>query len=275
MTQTISSECGTWELDDTCCDDWIDYTPAVTGRAATLAVNHLFRATGRRFGTCDLTIRPCATSCFSGTWSTYTGGPARPPGLISSHSLTPTLIDGKWHNFNGGVFACSTCFCDTPDILNLPTSPVISITDITVDGTSIPLAGFQIVGPNQLVAPTGFNFPTCQNLGIVAGEEGTWSVTYTHGRPPPPDAPYALGLLACEYAKACVGEKCRLPGNLERLTRQGVTQSFDPNQIPFTGIHEVDAFIKSVNPSLLPQRSTVTTPETLSNSPAVVRWVGV
>lgn len=274
MTQTITGPCGTWELDDTCCDDWVGYSPEVTGRAATLAVNHLWRATGRRFGVCDLTIRPCKTSCFNLPYSTYTGGPARPPGLISTHTLSPTLIDGKWFNFNGGVFACSTCFCDTPDILALPTAPVISVDDITVDGVSITLEGFKLIGPNRLVAPSGFTFPTCQNIGLAAGEEGTWSITYTHGRVPPPDAPYALGLLACEFAKACVGEKCRLPGNLERMTRSGITQSFSPNQIPFTGVHEVDAFIKGVNPNLLTQRSTVTTPDTLKDSPAVVRWIG-
>ena len=58
-------------------------------------------------------------------------------------------------------------------------------------------------------------------------------------------------MLACEFAKACTGGKCRLPSSVTSIARQGVTMTISSGMFlgGQTGIREVDAYVVSVNPN--------------------------
>ena len=72
-----------WTLDTTCCPDWGTYTNSQRDRATQWATQILWALSGRRFGTCQVTVRPCGTNCrFYGGWMTY---PVTADGLGSSY----------------------------------------------------------------------------------------------------------------------------------------------------------------------------------------------
>jgi hypothetical protein len=55
---------------------------------------------------------------------------------------------------------------------------------------------------------------------------------------------------AAEFAKACNGEKCRLPTAVSAISRQGVSMQLPQRMFDYgTGIREVDAFIHAINPN--------------------------
>jgi len=96
-------------------------------------------------------------------------------------------------------------------------------------------------------------------MALPDTEENTFSVTYLNGWPPDAMAEYAAGVLAMEFAKACMGGKCRLPATVSAVSRQGV--QFEAVAGRFlertTGIREVDAWIALWNPGWMRERSQV------------------
>ena len=72
-------------------------------------------------------------------------------------------------------------------------------------------------------------------------------------------------MLACEFTKACAGEKCRLPARVTSVARQGVSMEFGSTMWENgTGIKEVDAYIHSLNPNGLTIPPMVWTPDMAS-----------
>ena len=96
-------------------------------------------------------------------------------------------------------------------------------------------------------------------------------MTYLNSYPVDSLGAYAVGVLAMEFAKACIGGKCRLPATVTAITRQGVSFEIASGTFPsgFTGIREVDTYISMWNPQGLRQRASVWTPD--ASSPRVVR----
>ena len=53
----------TWPLDLSCVADWETFPPAVQSAATAWATYILWSLTGRRYGPCSITIRPCGPRC--------------------------------------------------------------------------------------------------------------------------------------------------------------------------------------------------------------------
>lgn len=89
---------------------------------------------------------------------------------------------------------------------------------------------------------------------MPAGEPGTWTVEYSHGRQPPVGGVQACIALARELAigwaaNAQTSARCRLPRRVTTVSRQGVTLAvLDPLTLfadGLTGLSEVDLWVSS------------------------------
>lgn len=234
-----------WPIDIGCCSAFEDYDMEVQDRAIALATSTLRSLTGNQVGGCPKTVRPCTGGCdtFSGAqmWAGY--GP-----------FYPLNWSGTWTN----------CGCAGGCIhngLELP-RPVGSVDRVTIDGEDLLDGDYRVINGNILIRTDGEPWPTTQDLTKPDTEEGTWSVTYLNAYPVDANGAYAAGLLACEYAKACSGQKCSLPAGVTEISRAGVTMSIASGAFPggMTGIRAVDAYIRALNPKGLAAPSTVWVP---------------
>lgn len=219
-----------------------------------MAIDFLWRWTGRRFSICEVTVRPCRERCWDGL-STFGS-------IVTRRPFTPALIRGEWFNIACG--SCGdACGCGDTSTLKLP-GPVDEITEITIDGTVLDPAAYRVDNHQLLVRLDGDRWPTCQNMGAALGKPDTWGVTYTLGIPVPVGGQIAAGLLASEFAKAaCNDSTCLLPKRLQTITRQGVTvgfmDAFDDLQKGGTGLWLIDSWVTSVTRA--PQAPRVFSPD--------------
>lgn len=244
--------CADWPVTWTCDLDTLN--PAATGIAVSMATETLWALTGMRFGTCQITLRPCARECDSGSFYDDFG----PPWAGGSYPQ-PALIGGLWFNLTCG--SCrGGCSCTTVSEVLLP-APVNSIVEVLIDGTPLVTGAYRVDNHRILVRTDGGVWPRCNDLSLDDTEVGTWSVTATYGESLPEGAALAVGQLACEIAKAAAGGDCKLPAGLQQLVRQGVTISYPDVGELFkqgrTGLYLVDMFVATWNPSGLRQRSRV------------------
>lgn len=241
---TIGSGPCTWpDLTQTCCADWADFSPAVTGAAMDYAKAFVWMATGRQFGLCELTVRPCGRFCQDcpAGW-TYDG----------YGSFQPYIFNGQWKNcWCGQDPGC--CTCDPACQVYLP-GPVHSIERVTVDGETLPATGSYFVLDQMWLirVDTEACWPLCSDQNLYPGDSAAFEVTYLRGREVPTALAQATSGLACEYARACLGLPCRLPSRITSLSRQGVTVSFadiaDVLKNGLSGLWELDQLIMAYNP---------------------------
>ncbi|MGV2384967.1 MAG UNVERIFIED_CONTAM: hypothetical protein LOD86_06825, partial [Thermobifida fusca] len=214
--------------------------PAVTGLAVASATETLWALSGRRFGLCEVTLRPCRRDCYDGRFYDDFG----PPWTGARSYPQPALIGGQWFNLTCG--SCSDCACGTVSEALLP-APVHSIVEVKVDGTPLVTGAYRVDNNRLLVRTDGGRWPRCNDLTRADSEAGTWSVTARFGEVPPEGAALAMGELACEIAKAADGQDCRLPAGVQQLVRQGVTISYPDVGELFakgrTGLYLVDMFV--------------------------------
>lgn len=248
--------CETW-LPTWICDVSCE-SPTVTAQAAELATEVVWALSGRQFGLCEVTLRPCRRECQSFPWpadGTYAGNWVQWAG---SSWISPTLIAGQWFNVVCG--RCITgCSCTSISEVVLP-APVHSVVEVKVDGVVVSGSGYRL-DDNRLLVRLGDEWPDCNDLNLADTEPNTWSITALYGVEPPVGAYWAVGELACEFIRARNGEDCRLPRNVTQLVRQGVTIQF-PNVIDLlreglTGLYLVDQFVATWNPAGLKRRSGV------------------
>lgn len=125
-------------------------------------------------------------------------------------------------------------------------------------------ANYRIDDYQWLVRTDGECWPECGDLNVDSGD-GFFQVTYMKGEAPPAVLLNAAGMLACEYAKACQGADCRLPGRMTNLVRQGVSIQTVPVDtllmMGLTGLPEVDQVIRALNPNKLKGRPRINAPE--------------
>lgn len=234
-----------WPCDVSC------QSAAATGQAVQFATDIVWALSGRQFGTCEVTLRPCRDECYDTPWA---GGVEPWPG---THGVGPALIAGLWYNIVCSV-CTGTCSCTSVSEVTLP-APVLSIIEVRVDGTILPTGSYRLDDSRKLVRLDGDVWPRCNDLNLDHTQLDTWSVTAEYGQPVPEGGMWAVGEVACELLKAFTGEDCRLPRNITQLVRQGVTIQYpDMNQLfsrGLTGLYLADMWISSVNPNRLAARS--------------------
>lgn len=256
-----------WPEPITSCCPELQITPetpadqvAIIEQSKRIAVALLNSFTGRQFGLCPRIVRPCRDTCTQPVGTEWVDG-----------QLRPTLYSGVWINDTCGQCR-SGCSCSAISEVTLP-GPVYSIVEIRIDGQVLSPLDYRVDNRRKLVAQGDFQWPTCQNMSLPAGDVGTWTVEYQRGLPVPEAGRWASGLLACEFIKLCnpaTAGECRLPDNVRSVAREGVTLELEPfivggadGPVEFgrTGIPEVDLWIQSVNPYKLRSRSRVYSPD--------------
>jgi hypothetical protein len=230
-----------WDItvSEECCPNWATYSVEVQERSLRLATFLLWAATGRRYGPCPVTVRPCGNDRMCrdcGFWAWDSGW------------MRPYIMDGLWRN----CLCTCACTCEPHCQVRLP-GPVASVTQVLVDGVVVPATSYRVDDNQWLVRTDGECWPKCQDYNVDVPAAGTFEVTYGRGEPIPAAILDVAGILACELAKACARDSsCRLPGRLQTLTRQGVTASMVPiDQVlkyGLTGLVDVDAVIMADNP---------------------------
>lgn len=243
--------CGTTKLDE--------LDPEVRAEVEGMAVDALWKWTGRRFGDCPVTVRPCRRRCWDGAWLPYwpiiTLG-ARPllddanvPLYTDGGSL---LTDGSY----GAVFSAhcgrcrGECGCTEISEVVLP-GPVTEVLEVLIDGVPLDETTYRVDDYVKLVRLDG-EWPICQDLNVADDQEGAWAITYRRNEPVPPGGKLIAGALAIELAKAlCNDASCRLPKRVNTLTRQGMTavffDTFKDLQAGQTGVWEVDYWVTTQN----------------------------
>ncbi|MBP2703523.1 hypothetical protein JOL79_06885 [Microbispora sp. RL4-1S] len=247
-----------WDVDMGCCPTWEGLPAEQQQFALDVATEILWRLSGRRFGLCELTVRPCLQPC--ATPSMMPAYPtSSPPGAFS-----PVMTGGVWLNMACGKCG-DECACGSLCEIVLP-GPVDSIVEVKLDGAVLDEAEYVVFDHRTLARVPPECWPSCQALTLPDTEVGTWSVTYRQGIPVPPGGLMAAGMLACELGKACSGSSgCKLPKRVQTLTREGVTVGFlDPMSFltdGLTGLYEVDLWLRTVNPGGLLQAPRVYSPD--------------
>lgn len=240
------------DIDTSCCGDfWDELTPAEQLAATQAATFILWAATGRQYGPCPVTVRPCGRErCDEsvGNWYWYQG------------TWIPFVFNGQW--FNCGCF--DTCQCGPHHRVYLP-GPVNSVTSVTVDGNLIDPATYRVDNARYLVRTgDGNTWPSHQNFDLDSGPD-TFFVSYTRGTPVPAYLLAAAGTYACEWAKMCQGAACQIPSRVATITRQGTTfDMVDVDQLlerGLTGIQSVDQLITAANPYGLKGRQRILSPD--------------
>lgn len=255
FTEPLPSLPCSWNVDTTCCDEWDTYSTELQTASAEYGALTMWAATGRRFGLCERTVRPCGRAT-----STRANGYYWAEG-----TWIPYIFQGAWRNCAGCNAGFGCCTCEPLCQVWLP-APVYSIpaTGISVSDEIVPVDAWRIDDGQWLVRTDGDCWPTCQNYNVDTGVN-TFYVTYFKGLPVPSVLLRAAGELACEWARSCSGADCRLPQRVTSISRQGVSVSLmdvsDMLKHGLTGITTVDQVIRSFNPYGLPSKMSIASPD--------------
>ncbi len=232
-------------------DEWANYSDALQTRAEALAWSTLRHLTGGLVGNSPVLARPCRSGCdgYDGYYGFGYG-----PGF------RPVNRGGRW--FNVGCGCSGSCSCVEIEQITLPGSVAV-VQTVWVDGVALDSSDYRLDNGHLLVRTDGGMWPLCQNMNLNHTEAGTFAVQYVPGVHPGATGAWAAGILTAEFAKACNGQKCRLPSSVTSVSRQGVNMDFSEGMFAGgqTGIREVDAYILSVNPKHLHQPPRVWSPD--------------
>jgi hypothetical protein len=245
-----------WVINPLCCPNWDTADPTIKDAATAFATLILWSSTGRQYGQCSVTVRPCGmgSPCGDGTlnWSGWMPG--------GGSGWVPYNFNGEW--FNCGCPAA--CSCDPRCQVLLP-GPVTGVTSVKIGGATIDPSAYRVDNQRWLVRTDGDCWPQCPDFN-ADNTATVFEVVYLRGDALPVPLANAAGTLACEFIKACTSDKsCRLPSRVQEIARNGVTVSFvDVDTLleaGLTGISEVDMIIRALNPGKLPYRLRVRTPD--------------
>jgi hypothetical protein len=234
---------------------------------ASVASELMYTLSGRRFGgLCGpMTVRPCRGACACG-WQVLSRG-----------------YVVHWRD-DAGSWYCGEddCGCTGESIVEL-WYPARTVIEVKIDGDVVDPTTYRIIRGRYLqrlddVGPPVSHrvWPSCQNVTLDDGEDGTFSITYTYGRYPPESGKLAAAQLGANLLKECNGEACALPAGVTRITRQGVQiekASFASWVVDTgwkTGMPLVDAFLSAFNPSGLQRRPQIWSPATQERFPQPV-----
>jgi hypothetical protein len=249
--------CSPWPAYFTC--EVSSYSPTATGYAVDMATRTVWALSGRRYGTCAVTLRPCRESCYD-RWPS-----AHPLSIpFSSYGGVPANWDASYW-FGSSCGSCAgNCSCGEVPTVKLP-SPVNSIVSVKVDGSPLVSGSYRLDNARLLVRTDGQRWPRCNDLTKDDSQTGTWSVTANVGMDVPESGRMAVGQLACEILKAMSGADCQLPSTVQHLVRQGVTFQFPDVSTMLsegkTGLYLVDLFLATENPNRLSSRGRIYSPD--------------
>jgi hypothetical protein len=204
--------CGAWlTRRDVCTDD--DVSATVVSAAIASATAWLYDATCQQF-----------------------------PGLCTS-VVRPSVPCG-----HADVCGCRPGFRRL-DLSPWVTGPVVSVDAIAVNSvelTNVDDVDYRLTGGRYLVPHVdGGLWPwPAQHLNRPDGADGTWSVTVTHGRYPPPHVADAAADLARQLIAKCTGGDCLLPDNATSISRDGVTVELNVPTGGKTGLPIVDSIVE-------------------------------
>jgi hypothetical protein len=243
----VSASC--WPVDWSCLSDeeQAAMDADVMARAEALATTALRRLTGNMLGACPVVIRPCTLSCYH---SQVADGSWMSPYINTS---------GRWVNACGCNDGCS---CTTLSEVIMP-EPVGRIDLVMVDGLTLPSTAYKVQNDNRLLRIDGGVWPTCQDMTLDPTDLGTFAVTYTPGAIVDGLASFMAGLLAKEFAYACMGKSCALPTTVTSIVRQGVSIELATGAFPGnrTGILPIDAWLSVWNPYAVTTPAAVFSPK--------------
>ena len=135
----MTDEPCSWVLGTGCCDGWDDLDPDLQAQATRYATLVLWSATGRRYGECEHTVRPCGRYCGEGYGYIYADG-----------FWTPYIWNGVWRNcWCGEGPGCWKCKPDCQ--LYLP-GPVASVTEVLLDGVVVDPDTYRVWADGELLA---------------------------------------------------------------------------------------------------------------------------
>lgn len=254
--------------------------------AAIEASMLLFELSGRQYtGGCEQSVRPCQNGgC--GAWGGAIAQGVNPLWWWGTWPIGSATW-GWWMGETGGL----SCGCNALSRVKLSGYPVTEIVRVMVADVEIPERDpdtnalnwrldnwrwlVRMWAPNTDAPsnPTPRYWPGCQNLGLEAGQPGTFEVTYKYGVGPPLAGRNAAIQLAYQLWLACNGGDCALPEGVTSIDRLGVTidralflswgrtKTGGGDLVWSTGLTQVDAFLNAYNPSRQRRRSAIYTPE--------------
>jgi hypothetical protein len=216
------------------------YAASGVASAVMAATEALWALSGRRYGECEVTARPCSTIWLE-TWYPDWGTGWRP------------FFDGaEWFNVCGHGSSCS---CTTVEEVILAPAPVSEVTEVMLDGSVLDPSAYRLDDHRRLVRTDGGRWPACQAMDLPPTEANTWQITWTWGETVPELGKRAVGELACELLKLCNDEPCELPSGVTTIVRQGVTlellQPTDFLENGRMGLRQCDLFLGTSNPGSL------------------------
>jgi hypothetical protein len=254
-----------------CCGSEFTSDTSVLEDAATAATQLLYQLSGRQFnGLCTQTVRPCAEGC--GCWP-Y----ALLPGLSVGAPQYPVGAGGwgPWGFWGTGWgWGGDSCGCTPLSRALLPGYPIVSITEVKIDGVVLNSDEYRLDERRWLTRMADPEngkaqwWPGCQRLDRPDDDPNTWSASYVYGMTVPELGRQAAAQLGCEIYKFCSGGECATPANTIQKTRQGVTVQLAPfiswgrkSGQWVTGMSLVDMFLSSFNPSGLRRRPSIWSPD--------------
>lgn len=234
--------------------------PGVQEKAEALAGATLWALTAHQVGGCPIELRPCAQGC--GQASSYLEAPV----LSGTATALGARVGPWWAHIEQGQWVNTACGCQTDcscsDVPEVRLPAPGRVHEVRLDGEVLPGSTWRVDDGYRLVRADGGAWPKCQDMSAGPADEGTFVVYYSAGSAPDGLVAWAAGLLAVEYARACMGLSCGLPDGVTSVTRQGVsweisTSIFDEG---LTGIREVDTVVRIYNPYGLRTPPSVWTP---------------
>jgi hypothetical protein len=250
----LDGPCSPWAIDTSVCSTWSTLDQATKDFASATAGYVIWAATGRRFGTCPVTVRPC----WSQREPLYLTYPSAYYWGLTGDSLVDLGII-----LSAGACGCSgACVC-APSEIALP-GPVASIDSVKIDGVALAASAYRLDGA-LLVRQDGQRWPMTQDLSVAAGQPNTWEIAYQRGMTVSPMLLKLAGRYACELAKAYTGQDCALPARATSISRRGVdVQLINKDDFldkGLTGIASIDQVINAINPGHLSSRPRVISPD--------------